>query len=122
MESEESKEAVCVNENRKSTLLMPRFLSRLAQLPIVKSACEQMSDMYERTKEKNLVSMVGFSAAEVSMNAVVVAAKITYTALPSSGVLGKMKEGLEEKGKPLMIGFSSSSKMWSTFKIFKFCT
>lgn len=122
MESEESKEAVCVNENRKSTLLMPRFLSRLTQLPIVKSACEQMSDMYERTKEKNLVSMVGFSAAEVSMNAVVVAAKITYTALPSSGVLGKMKEGLEEKGKPLMIGFSNSSKRWSTFKIFKFCT
>lgn len=78
---------------------MPQVFNRLVQLPIVKSTCEKVSEMYERTKEYSLVSMVGLSAAEVSINAVVVAAKVTYTSLPSSGVMGKVKEGFEEKGK-----------------------
>lgn len=98
MESEESKD-VCVNETRRSPLQMPRLFDRLVELPIVKSACEQVSDMYERTKEKSLVSMVGFSAAEVSIKAVLVAAKVTYTALPSTGLVGKLKDSFEEKGK-----------------------
>lgn len=89
----------CVHETKRSPLQMPQVFNRLVQLPIVKSTCEKVSEMYERTKEYSLVSMVGLSAAEVSINAVVVAAKVTYTSLPSSGVMGKVKEGFEEKGK-----------------------
>ena len=101
MESEEDSH-VCVNETRKSPVLqMPRVFSRLVGLPIVKSTCEQVSDLYGRTKDKSLVFMFGFSAAEVYMNAVVVAAKLTYTALPSSGLMGKLKDTFEEKGKLL---------------------
>lgn len=100
MESEESK-YVCVDESRRSPLQTPRLFSRLFELPIVKSTCEQVSDMYERTKEKSLVSMAGLSAAEVSIKAVLVAAKVTYTALPSSGLVGKFKDSFEEKGKCL---------------------
>ena len=111
MESEESK-PVCLEEPKRSPLQMPRVLSHLVELPIVKSACEQVSDMYERTKEKSLVSMVGFSAAEVSLKAVLVAAKVTYTALPSSGMVGKLKDSFEEKGKPLC----NSSKILINFK------
>lgn len=70
--------------------------------------------MYERTKEYSLLSMVGLSAAEVSINAVVVAAKVTYTSLPSSGVMGKVKEGFEEKGKSVRWGFWSSSRSSET--------
>lgn len=96
MAGEGDKEA-CVHETKRSPLQMPQVFNRLVQLPIVKSTCEKVSEMYERTKEYSLVSMVGLSAAEVSINAVVVAAKVTYTSLPSSGVMGKVKEGFEEK-------------------------
>ena len=98
MAGEGDKEA-CVHETKRSPLQMPQVFNRLVQLPIVKSTCEKVSEMYERTKEYSLVSMVGLSAAEVSINAVVVAAKVTYTSLPSSGVMGKVREGFEEKGK-----------------------
>lgn len=98
MANEENQQA-CVNETNKAPLQIPQVFNRLVQLPIVKSTCEKVSGMYERTKEYSLFSMVGLSAAEVSINAVVVAAKVTYTSLPSSGVMGKVKEGFEEKGK-----------------------
>ncbi|PFX34893.1 hypothetical protein AWC38_SpisGene133 [Stylophora pistillata] len=96
MANEENQQA-CVNETKKSPLQIPQVFNRLVQLPIVKSTCEKVSGMYERTKEYSLLSMVGLSAAEVSINAVMVAAKVTYTSLPSSGVMGKVKEGFEEK-------------------------
>lgn len=100
MEGAESKH-VCENGTSSSALQMPRVFSRLVELPIVKSTCGRVSGIYEHAKEKSLVAMVGLSATEVSLKAVVAAAKITYTALPSSGLVGNLKGSFEEKGKPL---------------------
>lgn len=100
MEGAESKH-VCANGTSSSALQMPRFFSRLVEYPIVKSACGRVSGIYEQAKEKSSVAMVGLSATEVSLKAVAVAAKVTYTALPSSGLVGGLKGSFEEKGKPL---------------------
>ena len=99
MEGEESKH-VCENGTSSPALQMPRFFSRLVELPVVKSACGRVSGMYEQAKEKSSVAMVGLRATEVSLKAVTVVAKVTYTALPSSGLVGGLKGSFEEKGKP----------------------
>jgi len=95
-ESEETKHTA-VAEIKRSSLQMPRVVNRLNQLPIVNSLCEQVSGIYERTREKNVATQLGFSAAEVAMKAAAVTTRLAYSTLPSSGFAGKLKDGFEEK-------------------------
>lgn len=97
-ESEEVKH-VAVTESKSPSVQMPRVLNRLNELPIVNALCEQVSDIYERTRDRNLATQLGFSVAEVTVKAAVVTTRLTYSNLPSSGFVGKLKEGFEEKGK-----------------------
>ena len=97
-ESEEIEE-VAVSEIKRSSLQVPRVLNRLNELPIVNSLCEKASDIYERTRERNVATQLGFSAAEVTAKAFMVITRFTYSNIPQSGLVGKLKEGFEEKGK-----------------------
>lgn len=100
MEGEESKH-VPESEIIRSPLQMPRVFNRLVELPIVKSTCGRVTGIYDLAKEKSKVAMIGLSATEVSLKAVGAAVKVTYTALPSSGLVGSLKGSFEKKGKPL---------------------
>lgn len=66
---------------------------------IVKLICEKVFEMYECMKEYSFVLMVGLSVVEVLINVVVVVVKVIYIFLFFFGVMGKVKEGFEEKGK-----------------------
>ena len=99
MEGEESKH-VPESEIIRSPLQMPRVFNRLVELPIIKSTCGHVSGIYDLAKEKSTVAMIGLSVTEVSLKAVGAAVKVTYTALPSSGLVGCLKGSFEKKGKP----------------------
>ena len=99
MEGEESKH-VPESEIIRSPLQMPKVFNRLVELPIVKSTYGRVSGVYYLAKEKSTVAMIGLSATEVSLKAVGAAVKVTYTALPSSGFVGRLKLSFEKKGKP----------------------
>ena len=99
MEGEESKH-VPESEIIRSPLQMPRVFNRLVELPIIKSTCGRVSGIYDFAKEKSTVAMIGLSVTEVSLKAVGAAVKVTYTALPSSGLVGFLKGSFEKKGKP----------------------
>ncbi|XP_020621637.1 uncharacterized protein LOC110059275 [Orbicella faveolata] len=96
MEGEESKH-VPESEIIRSPLQMPRVFNRLVELPIVKSTCGRVTGIYDLAKEKSKVAMIGLSATEVSLKAVGAAVKVTYTALPSSGLVGSLKGSFEKK-------------------------
>ena len=112
MEDEESKH-VPENEIIRSPLQMPRIFNRLVELPIVKSTCGRVSGIYDLAKEKSVIANVGLRATEVSLKAVGTAVRVTYTALPSSGFVGSLKGGFEERGKPCE---NSGCKMKAIFE------
>ena len=82
----------------KRTSLIPKFFNRLNELPIVKSMCVQVSDAYERTRERNIATQLGFGAAEVSFKTALLTTRLVYCVLSSTGFTEKLKEGFEEKG------------------------
>jgi len=100
MEGEESKH-VPESEIIRSPLQTPRVFNCLAELPIVKSTCGRVSGLYALAKEKSKVAMISLTATEVSLKAVGAVVKVTYTALPSSGLVGSLKGGFEKKGMSL---------------------
>ena len=97
MTEKENVETVAATDT-KTTSLIPNFFNRLNELPIVKSMCEQVSGAYERTRERNIATQLGFGAAEVTFKTVLLTTRLTYSVLSSTGFTGKLKEGFEEKG------------------------
>ena len=102
MEGEEGKH-VPESEIIRSPLQTPKVFNRLAELPIVKSTCGRVTGIYALAKEKSKVAMIGLTATEVSLKTFGAAVKVTYTALPSSGLVGSLKGSFETKGMPLEI-------------------
>ena len=100
MEGEAESKHVPESEIIRSPLQMPRVFNRLVELPIIKSTCGRVSGMYDYAKENSKVAMIGLSATEVSLKAVGAVVKVTYTSLPSSGLVGSLKGGFEDRGKP----------------------
>ena len=114
MRGEQSKH-VPENEIIRSPLQMPRVFNRLVELPIVKSTCERASNIYDFAKEKSWVAKVGLGATEGSLKAVGSAVKVTYTAFPSSGLLGSLKGGFEDGGKPCQNSVCKIQPIFETY-------
>ena len=100
-EREADVETVAATDTESGSSLIPKVFNRLNELSVVKSMCEQVSGVYERTRERNRATQLGLGAAEVSVKTALHTTRLVYSALPSTGFTGKLKEELEEKGKPV---------------------
>lgn len=80
-----------------------KFVVRLYELPIVNSLCERVSGVYGQTRERNAVVQFGIAAAEVTFKTALVTTQLVYSSLPSTGLVGDIKDNLEEKGKLVLL-------------------
>lgn len=101
MESENSSsEASSASSKNRSdtTSTKSSFLALVSEVPLVQSTLAKTSSVYSSTKERNLLTKIGFSAAEVSLQTAFATTKFAYRWVPSFGVFGSLKEGIHKKG------------------------
>lgn len=88
-----------------------KVFNRLYEVPAVNVVCTKVSGLYVCTRNSIKPIQLGFAAAEVTVKTAVVTTQKVYSALPATGLIGKLKTGLETKGKfVLFIGTSLSRK------------
>lgn len=74
-----------------------KVFNRLYEVPAVNVVCTKVSGLYVCTRNSIKPIQLGFSAAEVTVKTAVVTTQKVYSALPATGIIGKLKTGLETK-------------------------
>ena len=98
-ESSSSEASSASSKNRSGTTsTKSSFLALVSEVPLVQSTLAKTSSVYSSTKKRNLLTKVGFSAAEVSLQTAFATTKFAYRWVPSFGVFGSLKEGIHKKG------------------------
>ena len=98
---------VAVKDIKISPSKRRKFVVRLYELPIVNSLCERVSGVYGQTRERNVVVHFGIAAAEVTFKTALVTTQMVYSSLPSTGLVGDIKDSFEEKGKLVLLPSNS---------------
>lgn len=74
-----------------------KVFNRLYEVPAVNVVCTKVSGLYVCTRNSIKPIQLGFAAAEVTVQTAVVTTQKVYSALPATGIIGKLKTGLETK-------------------------
>ncbi|XP_074626393.1 uncharacterized protein LOC141884492 isoform X2 [Acropora palmata] len=74
-----------------------KVFNRLYEVPAVNVVCTKVSGLYVCTRNSVKPIQLGFAAAEVTVKTAVVTTQKVYSALPATGLIGKLKTGLETK-------------------------
>ena len=80
-----------------------KVFNRLYEIPAVNVVCTKVSGAYVSTRDSIKPIQLGFAAAEVTVQTAMVNIQKAYSTLPSTGFIGKLKTGLETKGKFVLL-------------------
>ncbi|XP_068739709.1 nucleolar protein 58-like isoform X2 [Montipora capricornis] len=97
MAAETEPEGGTVAKTETSSLHFGKVLNRLYEVPVVNTVCKRVSGAYRCTRDSIKPIQFGFRAAEVTVKTAMVTTQRVYSALPTTGLLGHLKDGFETK-------------------------